>query len=240
MVDEYENLDIICNARNDSVIYDLAPPKKRKKEDALKTWETAVYKDDFSFSEEKIGDYYIGVRRVLSNIFGEDEVLAFCYFYRKYRQWRKAFLQYSFSGTAHHVLCMAGKSSFQSDRQWTNEIYSIVPLWIPLESRSKLLRTENILVIMQLYDTKQKRNWDAKVNLIHHLLLWYQDVSLKEYQDKSVQEFRFVLSSQIRGNRYFMPFREKYRKLYKINPIHQYLKGCFSNKGTIFKSCKVV
>ena len=34
-------------------------------------------KDDFSFSEEKIGDYYIGVRRVLSNIFGEREVLAF-------------------------------------------------------------------------------------------------------------------------------------------------------------------
>lgn len=76
MVDEYENLDIICNARNDSVIYDLAPPKSGKRGRPPKHGKRLSIKDDFSFSEEKIGDYYIGVRRVLSNIFGEREVLA--------------------------------------------------------------------------------------------------------------------------------------------------------------------
>lgn len=77
MVDEYENLDIICNARNDSVIYDLAPPKSGKRGRPPKHGKRLSIKDDFSFSEEKIGDYYIDVRRVLSNIFGEREVLAF-------------------------------------------------------------------------------------------------------------------------------------------------------------------
>ena len=31
IVDEYENLDVICNVRNDSVIYDLAPAKTGKR-----------------------------------------------------------------------------------------------------------------------------------------------------------------------------------------------------------------
>ena len=30
IVEEYKNLDIICNERNDSVLYDLAPPKTGK------------------------------------------------------------------------------------------------------------------------------------------------------------------------------------------------------------------
>ena len=32
---------------------------------------------DFTFSNEKIGDYYTGVRRVLAKIFGNREVLAY-------------------------------------------------------------------------------------------------------------------------------------------------------------------
>ena len=32
---------------------------------------------DFTFSNEKIGDYYTGVRRVLTKIFGNREVLAY-------------------------------------------------------------------------------------------------------------------------------------------------------------------
>ncbi len=32
---------------------------------------------DFTFSNEKIGDYYTGVRRVLAKIFGNREILAY-------------------------------------------------------------------------------------------------------------------------------------------------------------------
>ena len=34
-------------------------------------------KTDFIFSKEKVGDYYTGVRRVLTRIFGAREVLAY-------------------------------------------------------------------------------------------------------------------------------------------------------------------
>ena len=36
-----------------------------------------IVETDFTFSNEKIGDYYTGVRRVLAKIFGNREVLAY-------------------------------------------------------------------------------------------------------------------------------------------------------------------
>ena len=77
MVDEYENLDIICNVRNDSVIYDLAPPRTGKRGRPAKHGKRLSIEEDFSLSDEKIGDYYIGVKQVLSNLFGERKILAF-------------------------------------------------------------------------------------------------------------------------------------------------------------------
>ena len=77
IVDEYPNLDVICNARYDSVIYDLAPQPTGKRGRPAKHGKRLSPETDFSLSDEKIGDYYIGVRRVLTNIFGCREVLAY-------------------------------------------------------------------------------------------------------------------------------------------------------------------
>ena len=77
IVDEYSNLDVICNARYDSVIYDLAPQPTGKRGRPAKHGKRLSTETDFSLSDEKIGDYYIGVRRVLTNIFGCREVLAY-------------------------------------------------------------------------------------------------------------------------------------------------------------------
>ena len=60
IVDEYENLDLIGNARSDSVIYDLAPRRTGKRgRPALHGKKLSIY-DDFVLSDEKIGDYYTG------------------------------------------------------------------------------------------------------------------------------------------------------------------------------------
>ena len=56
---------------------DLAPPKTRKQKHPAKHGKYLSIEDDFSLSDEKIGDYFLGVHRVLSNLFGEREVLAF-------------------------------------------------------------------------------------------------------------------------------------------------------------------
>lgn len=75
-MDEYENLDLIGSARVDSVIYDLAPgPTGKKGRPAVHGRKLSI-QDDFTLSDEKIGDYYMAVRRVLTNIFGRREVMA--------------------------------------------------------------------------------------------------------------------------------------------------------------------
>lgn len=71
IVDEYENLDLIGNARSDFVIYYLAPAPTGKKGRTRKHgWLLSIY-EDFVMSAEKIGGYYTGSRRVLTNIFGK-------------------------------------------------------------------------------------------------------------------------------------------------------------------------
>ena len=77
IVDEYPNLDLIGNARSDSVLYDLAPEPTGHRGRPAKHGRRLSIEKDFTLSEGKIGDYYTGVRRVLTNIFGSREVLAY-------------------------------------------------------------------------------------------------------------------------------------------------------------------
>ena len=65
IVDEYPNLDLIGNARIDSVMYDLAPAQTGRRGRPAKNGKHLSVETDFTFSNEKIGDYYTGVRRVL-------------------------------------------------------------------------------------------------------------------------------------------------------------------------------
>ena len=76
-MDEYEKLDLIGSSRVDSVIYDLASgPTGKKGRPAVHGRKLSI-QDDFTLSDEKIGDYYMAVRRVLTIIFGRREVMAY-------------------------------------------------------------------------------------------------------------------------------------------------------------------
>ena len=77
LLGEFPNLDILCNARTDSVIYGLAPEKTGKKGRPAKHGTRLSIQDDFSLSEEKVGGYHTAARRVLTNLFGSREVLAY-------------------------------------------------------------------------------------------------------------------------------------------------------------------
>lgn len=80
IIDEYENLDIIGNARSDSVIYDLPQQRTGKRGRPASHGKRISVHDDFTLSDEKIGDYYVAARRVFTNIFGRRTVLAYVTF----------------------------------------------------------------------------------------------------------------------------------------------------------------
>ncbi len=77
IVDEYPNLDLIGNARIDSVMYDPAPAHTGRRGRPAKHRKRLSVETDFTFSNEKIGDYYIGAHRVITNLFGCREIQAY-------------------------------------------------------------------------------------------------------------------------------------------------------------------
>lgn len=77
IVEKYPNLDLIGNARSDSVLYDLAPEPTGHRGRPAKHGRHLSIEKDFTLSEGKIGGYYTGVRHVFTNIFGSREVLAY-------------------------------------------------------------------------------------------------------------------------------------------------------------------
>ena len=70
-------MDVICNARNDSVIYDLIPQSTGKRGRPAKHGRRLSMEINFTISDENIGNYCISVHRVLTNLFGQREVLTY-------------------------------------------------------------------------------------------------------------------------------------------------------------------
>ena len=77
VIDEYKNLDLIGNARSDSVLYDFAPGRTGRRGRPAKHGRQLSLENDFTLSDEKMDGYHIGVRRVLTKLFGRREVLAY-------------------------------------------------------------------------------------------------------------------------------------------------------------------
>lgn len=75
IVDEYENLDLIGNARADSVMYDLPPASTGKRGRPATHGRRLSIDSDFALSTKKARDYYTSARLVLTNIFGAREQL---------------------------------------------------------------------------------------------------------------------------------------------------------------------
>ena len=76
VTDEYLNLDLIGNAKIDSVMYDPTPKRTNRRGHPAKHEKLLFVETDFLLSDEKIDGYYAGVHRLLTKVFGDREVLA--------------------------------------------------------------------------------------------------------------------------------------------------------------------
>ncbi len=75
LVEQYDNLHLICNVRSDMVLYDL-PPKPTGKRSRPKKRGERLSLEQFSLSEPKHGDYKIGTRQVMTNLWKDRTVYA--------------------------------------------------------------------------------------------------------------------------------------------------------------------
>ena len=235
IIDEYENLDMIGNARSDSVIYDLPPQRTGKRGRPALHGKKLSIQDDFTLSDEKIGDYYMAVRRVLTNVFGKRTVLAYVTSADKAEGGRRLFFSTVFPEQLQIFCAWQEKSPLN---QTGSSRMQFIPLMLyafrwPIEVSYYEQKTFWSLCS---YMVRSRRGIEMLVNLINisycaMKLLPYQDEAFFKYQTESVQEFRFALSEQIRQQVFYAIFVEKVETSIKSKALINALKQLIQKQG---------
>ena len=208
VIEEYENPDLIGNARADSVIYDLAPQPTGKKGRPAKHGRRLSIDSDFILSAEKVGGYYTGYRRVLTNIFGSREVMAYVTSTGKENGTRRLFFS-TVSPAQLQIFCA------WQEKAPLNQTGSGWMPYIPLFLYSFRWNIEvsyyeqKSFWSLCAYMVRSRRGIETLVNLINisycaMKLLPYMEETMSQYKGYSVQEFRFALSEQIRRQIFYV------------------------------------
>ena len=228
LAEQFQNLDIICSVRKDTVLYDLPPapsgkpgrPPKRRKKLSVDT--------DFALSDKKTGNYHAAYRMVLSNLFGDCRILAYVTSPDKKSGSRRLFL--STVSPAHLSLFCAWQEEAP-----LNQTGSDWMMYIPLF----LYRFRwNIEVSyyeqkkfwsLERYMLRSRKGIEMMVNLINVAycsmkILPYMDDAFSEYRKESVQEFRFFVSGKIREQVFIASFINSCENNIKSNTVMNLLK----------------
>ena len=235
IVDEYPNLDLIGNARYDSVIYDPAPQPTGRRGRPAKHGRHLSIEEDFVLSEEKTSGYYIGVRRVLTNIFGTREVLAYVTATEKDGGSRRLFFSTIFPEQL-QIFCA------WQEKAPLNQTGSSRMKYIPLFLYSFRWNIEvsyyeqKTFWSLCSYMVRSRKGIELLVNLINIAycamkLLPYQDEVFSRYRNESAQDFRFALSERIRQEIFFATFVKKSESIIKSSVLIRALKYLVLQKG---------
>jgi len=212
LVDQYSNLDVICSARSDSVLYDLAPEPTGKRGRPAKHGKRLCLSTDFELSEEKIGDYYTGVRKVLTNIFREREVLAYVTTADRKPETMRLFFSTIFP---HQLSLFCAWQEEELLNQTGSSLMQYIPLFL-YRFRWKIeisYYEQKTFWSLCNYMVRSRKGIEMMINLINVAycamkLLPVKEAAFNKYRSYSVQEFRFVLSEQIREQVFFASFVE--------------------------------
>lgn len=228
IIEEYQNLDLIGNARSDAVIYDLAPERTGRRGRPAKHGRRLSIETDFPLSGEKIGNYYTGVRRVLTNIFGSRQVMAYVTAAEKDTCSRRLFFSTVFPEQLQIFCAWQEKAPLnQTGSDWMK--------YIPLFLYSFRWNIEvsyyeqKTFWSLCSYMVRSRKGIEMLVNLINisycaMKLLPYKDEMFFKYRAESVQEFRFALSEQIRRQVFYATFVKNIETSIKSKVIVNILK----------------
>ena len=75
LIEQFENLEMVCNARVDTALYGLPPAKTGKKGRPRKRG-SRIQLDDIVLSEPESGDWLIGIMPVITNLWKDKVVYA--------------------------------------------------------------------------------------------------------------------------------------------------------------------
>lgn len=184
--------------------------------------------EDFSLSAEKIGDYYIGARKVLTNIFGDRCVHTYVTAANKTTVTRRLF----FSTIAPESVRMACAWQEKAPlNQTCSEWMQYVPLFVcsfRWNIEVSYYEQKNFWPL-SAYMVRSKKGIETLVNLINILycamkILPYKDETFSAYKNSSAQEFRLALSQQINQQVIFASFVKNVATIIKSNALVKAIK----------------
>lgn len=239
VVDEYANLDIICNARYDSVIYDPAPQPTGRKGRPAKHGKRLSPDSDFTLSDEKIGEYHIGERRVLTNLFGQREVLAYVTASGKTQGSRRLFFSTIFPHQMQMFCAWQEKAPLNQTGSSRMKFIPMLCYCFRWNIEVSYYEQKTFWSLCS-YMVRSQKGIEMLVNLINIAycamkILPYQEKTLSKYQGASMQEVRFALSVQIRQQIFYASLLQNIETGIKssivIKVLQRLLKqqnGCFN------------
>ena len=235
IVDEYPNLDIICKARCDSALYGQPPKPTGKRGRPAKRGARLSLGKDFSLSDEKVGAYHIAVRRVLTNLFGQREVLAYVTAVDKTGSSRRLFFSTVFPERLQIFCAWQEKEPLNQtgvDRMKYIPLFCYAFRWNIEVSYYE----QKMFWSLCHYLVRSRKGIELLVNLATITycamkILPYQDGAFAQYCGESVQEFRFVLSGKIREQVFYATFVKNIETSIKSASIVKAIKQLIQQKG---------
>ena len=228
VVDEYTNLDIICNARYDSVIYDLAPQPTGRRGRPARHGRRLSPGEDFSLSDERIGDYYVGVRRVLTSLFGQREVLAYVTASDKAQGSRRLFFSTIFPYQMQIFCAWQEKSPLNQTDSRHMQFIPLLCYCFRWNIEVGYYEQKTFWSLCS-YMIRSRKGIEMMVNLINtaycamKILPWKEE-AFSKYREESVQEFRFALSDEIRREVIYATLLQNIENGIKSNILMKVLK----------------
>ncbi len=228
LVNEFHNLDIICNARIDTAMYDL-PPKRTGKRGRPRKYGSRLSPEDFGLQSPKTGDWQIGVRPVLTRLWGERVVYAIVTLPKSGNGSRRLFFC---TKDPESILIDHSRCEDETIRGYGEENTQFLPIacYSPRWNIEVSYYESKTFWSLEEYRVRSREGIERLVNLeciaySAMTLLPYSDESFSCYQSASAQETRFGIGQEIQASIIFSSFVEKLETVKKACSLIKIIEG---------------
>ena len=228
LVDEYQNLDIICNARIDTVMYDL-PPGHTGKRGRPKKYGERLSLEDFVLESPKTGDWKIGVRPALTRLWRGRVVYAAVTLPKSGNGSRRLFLC---TKNPENIILDYSNCEDETIRGYgeENEKLLSIACYSPRWNIEVSYYESKAFWSLEEYRVRSREGIERLINLecIAYgamTLLPYSDESFSQYQSASAQETRFGIGQQIQASIIFSSFVESIETVKKAQSFIKIIEG---------------
>ena len=228
LVDEYNNLDIICNARIDTVMYGF-PPGRTGKRGRPRKYGERLSPEDFELESPKTGDWKVGVRPVLTRLWGERVVYAIVTLPKSENGSRRLFFS---TKDPESIILDYSKCEDDTIRGYGEDNKKFLPLacYSPRWNIEVSYYESKTFWSLEEYRVRSREGIERLVNLeciaySAMTLLPYSDGSFSCYQSASAQETRFGIGQEIQASIIFSSFVESLETVKKAQSFIKIIEG---------------